>query len=51
MKVFKLLIYLGTGACTVVLLKALYASNLSLLRLPSCLIAAAVHRVSVEFLF
>ena len=50
-RVFKLLIYLGTGAYTVVLLRALYARNLSLLRLPSYLIAAAVHRVSVEFLF
>ena len=50
-RVFKLLVYLGAGAHTVILLKALHARNLLLLRLPSCLIAAAVHRVSVEFPF
>ena len=50
-RVFKLLVYLGTRAYTVVLLKALRAHNLLLLRLPSCLIAAAVYRVSVEFPF
>ena len=50
-KVFKLLVYLGTGAYIVVLLRALYARNFLLLRLPSCLIAAAVYRVSVEFPF
>ena len=50
-RVFKLLVYLSAGACIVVLFKALCACNFSLLRLPSCLIAAAVHRVSVEFLF
>ena len=50
-KVFKLLVYLDTRAYTVVLLKALYACNLLLLRLPSCLIAAAVYRVSIEFPF
>ena len=50
-KVFKLLVYLGAGACMVVLFKALYVCNLLLLRLSSCLIAAAVYRVSVEFPF
>ena len=50
-RVFELLIYLGTGAYTVVLLRALHTCNLLLLRLPSCLIAAAVHRVSIEFPF
>ena len=50
-KVFKLLVYLDTGAHTVVLLRALCACNLLLLRLPSCLIAAAVYRVSIEFPF
>ena len=51
MRVFKLLVYLGTRAYTVVLLGALRAYNLLLSRLPSCLVAAAVYRVSVEFLF
>ena len=50
-RVFKLLIYLSAGACIVVLLKALHAYNLLLLRLPSCLIAAAVYRVFVKFPF
>ena len=50
-KVFKLLVYLDAGACTAVLLKALRARNLSLLEGPSCLGAAAVHRVSIEFPF
>ena len=50
-RVFKLLVSLGTGAYTVVLLKTLYARNFLLLRLPSCFIAAAVYRVSVEFPF
>ena len=50
-KVFELLVYLGTGAHTVVLFRALHARNLLLLRLPSCLIVVAVYRVSVEFLF
>ena len=50
-RVFKLLVYLGARARTVVLLGALRARNLSLSRLPSCLVAAAVHRVSVEFPF
>ena len=50
-RVFKLLVHLGTGAYIVVLLRALRARNLLLSRLPSCLVAAAVHRVSVEFPF
>ena len=50
-RVFKLLVYLSAGARTVVLLRALRASNLSLLRLPFYLIAAAVYRVSIEFPF
>ena len=50
-RVFKLLVYLGAGACIVDLFGALCACNLLLLRLPSCLIAAAVYRVSIEFLF
>ena len=51
MRVFKLLVYLGAGAYIVVLLGALRTRNLLLLKLPSCLIVAAVHRVSVEFPF
>ena len=51
MRVFELLVYLGTGAYTVILLRALRAHNLLLLRLPSCLVAAAVYRVFIEFLF
>ena len=50
-RVFELLVHLGAGARTVVLLGALRARNLLLSRLPSCLVAAAVHRVSVEFPF
>ena len=50
-RVFKLLVYLGTRAYIVVLFKALYACNLLLSRLPSCLVVAAVYRVSIEFLF
>ena len=50
-RVFKLLVYLGTGAYIIILLGALHAHNLLLLRLPSCLIAAAIYRVSVEFPF
>jgi hypothetical protein len=51
MRVFKLLAYLGARAYTVVLFRALYTHNLLLSRVPSCLIAAAIYRVSVEFLF
>ena len=50
-RVFELLVYLSTRAHTVILFRALCARNLLLLRLPSCLIAAAVYRVSVKFLF
>ena len=50
-KVFKLLVYLGAKAYIVVLLGALCVCNLLLLRLPSCLIAAAVYRVFIEFPF
>ena len=50
-KVFKLLVYLGIRARIVVLLGALYVCNLLLLRLPSCLIAAAVYKVFIEFPF
>ena len=50
-RVFKLLVYLGTGAYIVVLLGALRVYNLLLLRLPFCLVAVAVYRVSVEFPF
>ena len=50
-RVFKLLVYLNTRACTAVLLGALRAHDLSLSKGPSCLRAAAVHRVSVEFPF
>jgi hypothetical protein len=50
-KVFKLLVYLSAGAYTVVLLRALYTYNLLLSKVPSCLIVAAVYRVSIEFPF
>ena len=50
-RVFEFLVYLGAGAYVVVLFGALRAHNLLLLKLPSCLIAAAVYRVSVEFPF
>ena len=51
MRVFKLLVYLGAGAYMVVLLGVLRTCNLLLLRLPFCLIVAAVYRVFVEFPF
>ena len=50
-RVFKLLVYLGTRAYIVILLRALRVCNLLLLKLPSCLIAAAVYKVSVKFPF
>ena len=50
-RVFKLLVYLDTGACMAVLLEVLRVYNLLLLEGPSCLGAAAVYKVSVEFLF
>ena len=51
MRVFKLLVYLSTRAYMTILLRALYTYNFLLLRVPFYLIAAAVYRVSVEFLF
>ena len=50
-RVFKLLVYLGAGAYIVVLLRTLHACNLLLLKLPSCFIAAAVHKISIKFPF
>ena len=50
-RVFKLLVYLGIRACTVILLGVLRAYNLLLLKLPSCLIAAAIYKISIEFPF
>ena len=50
-RVFKLLIYLSARACIAVLLKALCARDLSLLKGPSCFRAAAVYKVSIEFPF
>ena len=50
-RVFELLVHLGARACMVVLLRVLRARNLLLLRVPSCLVAAAVHRISVKFPF
>ena len=50
-RVFKLLVYLGIGACIVILFRVLRAYNLLLLKLPSCLVAAAVYRVFIEFPF
>ena len=50
-RVFKLLIYLSTKACTVILLGVLCAYNLLLLKLPSYFIAAAVYKVFIKFPF
>ena len=50
-KVFELLVYLGAGAYIAVLLRALCVRDLLLLKGPSCLGAAAIYRVSIEFLF
>ena len=50
-RVFKLLVYLGAGAYTAILLRALCTRDLLLLKGLSCLRAAAIHRVSIEFLF
>ena len=50
-RVFELLVYLGAGAHMAVLLGALCARDLLLLKGPSCLKAVAVHRVSIEFPF
>ncbi len=51
MRVFKLAVYLGTGARSVVLFRHLYIRNLLLLEGPSCLIMTAFYRVSIGFLF
>ena len=50
-RVFELLTYLSAKVYTVVLFRVLRACNLLLLKVPSCLIAAAVYRISVEFSF
>ena len=50
-RVFKLLVYLGTRAYIVILLEALRACDLLLFKRPSCLRAAAICRVSIEFPF
>ena len=50
-RVFELLVYLNTRAYIIILFRALRACNLLLLRLPSCLIAVAVYRISIEFPF
>ncbi len=50
-KVFKLMVYLGTGAYLVVLFRYLYICNLLLLEGPSCLIATAFYKVFVGFPF
>ena len=50
-RVFKLLMHLGARAYIAVLLGVLRICDLSLLKGPSCLRAAAVYRVSVEFPF
>ncbi len=50
-RVLKPLAYLGARAYTAVLPRGLRACNLLLLEGPSCLIAIAFYRVSVEFPF
>ena len=50
-RVFKLLVYLGTSAYTATLPKVLYTYNLLLIRITSYFVAAAFYRVSVEFPF
>ena len=50
-RVFKLAVYLGTGAYLVVLFRHLYIYNLLLLEGPSCLVVMAFYKVSVGFLF
>ena len=50
-RVFKLIVYLGAKARSVVLFRHLYIYNLLLLEGPSCLIATAFHKVSIGFLF
>jgi len=50
-KVFKLIVHLGAGACSVVLFRHLYVYNLLLLEGLSCLVVMAFYKVSVGFLF
>ena len=50
-RVFKLIVYLGTGAHLVILFRHLYIRNLLLLEGPSYLIATAFYEVSIGFLF
>jgi hypothetical protein len=50
-RVFKLAVYLGTGARLVVLFRRLYICNLLLPEGPSCLIAIAFYKVSIGFPF
>ena len=50
-RVFKLAVYLGAGAYSVVLFGHLYIYNLLLLEGPSCLVTTAFYEVSIGFLF
>ena len=50
-RVFKLAVYLGARARSVVLFRRLYIYNLLLPEGPSCLIATAFYKVSIGFLF
>ena len=50
-RVFKLLVYLGTRARTAVLLRVLRGRNFSLLEGPSYFNATAFYRVAVRFSF
>jgi len=50
-KVFKLMVHLGAKAHSVILFGHLYIRNLLLLEGPSCLVATALYKVSIGFLF
>ena len=50
-RVFKLTVYLGTRARSVVLFGRLYVCNLLLSEGPSCLVTTAFHEVSIGFPF
>ena len=50
-RVFKLIVYLGARARSVVLFGHLYIRNLLLLEGPSCLVIMAFYEVSIGFLF
>ena len=50
-RVFKLIVYLGIRAHSVVLFGHLYICNLLLLKGPSCLIVTVFYEVSIGFLF